>query len=294
MPDAPTPLDLDAIRAMLGDRPALGRSAALDLIHEVERLRARVSDEPGECVMTHTPPFDFAQCETHDETFPLGGACRFHGRTSVAEVYADEADQMRARAEKAEAEVARLTARPAPAWDEEAVQAEVLGIDARHHFHGTACLCGFDSHGRARSATEHITSAVLAVVREHLPVKPSREAVIEAMLGSDIITDDLRAEASAQGTTQREPLLCFADAVLDLWPGESRATVQAEALRDAADEAEAVDADALVAGCAAPVSGERGRQSVIDAARALCEEPWTWLRARAARLLAAEGGADRG
>ena len=77
---------------------------------EVERLRARVSDEPGECVMTHTPPFDFAQCETHDETFPLGGACRFHGRTSVAEVYADEADQMRARAVLAEAEVARLTA----------------------------------------------------------------------------------------------------------------------------------------------------------------------------------------
>ena len=66
------------------------------------------------------------------------------------------------------AEVARLTARPAPAWDEDTVQAEVLGIDARHHFHGTACLCGFDSHGRARSATEHITSAVLAVVRDHL------------------------------------------------------------------------------------------------------------------------------
>lgn len=69
-------------------------------------------------------------------------------------------------------QVARLTARPAPAWDEEVVQAEVLGIDARHHFHGTACLCGFDSHGRARSATEHITSAVLAVVRRHLPVRP--------------------------------------------------------------------------------------------------------------------------
>ena len=124
-------------------------------------------------------------------------------------------------------------------------------------------------------------------------VKPGREVVVEAMLGSDIITDDLRAEASAQGSTQREPFLCFADAVLDLWPGESRAQVQAEALRDAADEAEAADADALVAGCAAPVSGERGRQSVIDAARAMCEEPWTWLRARAASL-ATEGGADRG
>ena len=59
-------------------------------------------------------------------------------------------------------------------------------------------------------------------------VKPSREAVIEAMLGSDIITDDLRAEASAQGTTQREPFLCFADAVLDLLHGRSEAEVKAE------------------------------------------------------------------
>lgn len=23
------------------------------------------------------PPMDFAWCETHDETFPLGGRCRF-------------------------------------------------------------------------------------------------------------------------------------------------------------------------------------------------------------------------
>ena len=67
----------------------------------------------------------------------------------------------------------RQASRPAPAWDEEAVQAEVLGIDARHHFHGTACLCGFDSHGRARSATEHITSAVLAVVLLNALPKPA-------------------------------------------------------------------------------------------------------------------------
>ena len=33
-------------------------------------------DKPDPCVMTHTPPFDFAQCETHDETFPLGGGSR--------------------------------------------------------------------------------------------------------------------------------------------------------------------------------------------------------------------------
>ena len=63
---------------------------------------------PAPCVMTHTPPFDFAQCETHDETFPLGGACRFQGREAW-EVYADEADEQRQRAVLAEIEVERLT-----------------------------------------------------------------------------------------------------------------------------------------------------------------------------------------
>jgi len=53
------------------------------------------------CVMTHTPPFDFAQCETHDETFPLGEVCRFHERDMV-EVLFEAADQQRMRAVRAE------------------------------------------------------------------------------------------------------------------------------------------------------------------------------------------------
>lgn len=88
---------------------------ALDVLWpEVDRLtrerddaRER-SDVPGPCRMTHTAPFDFAQCETHDETFPIGGTCRFHGRDSVAEVYAEEADAQRRRAVLAEGEVERL------------------------------------------------------------------------------------------------------------------------------------------------------------------------------------------
>ncbi len=32
----------------------------------------------AECDMRYEPPFDFAWCETHDETFPLGQVCRFH------------------------------------------------------------------------------------------------------------------------------------------------------------------------------------------------------------------------
>ena len=29
------------------------------------------------CDMRHQEPFDFAWCETHDETFPLGGICPY-------------------------------------------------------------------------------------------------------------------------------------------------------------------------------------------------------------------------
>lgn len=49
---------------------------------------------PSECVMTHTDPYDFAECHTHDETFPLGQVCRFDGK-DIAEVFADEADEQR-------------------------------------------------------------------------------------------------------------------------------------------------------------------------------------------------------
>lgn len=70
---------------------------------DIEYLLAAIAerDAPQVCTMTHTPPFDFAQCETHDETFPLGGVCRFQGRHTW-EVFADEADEQRQRAVMAE------------------------------------------------------------------------------------------------------------------------------------------------------------------------------------------------
>lgn len=89
---------------------------------EVERLRAEA--EPAQCVMTHTEPFDFAQCETHDETFPLGGVCRFNGREAW-EVYADEADEQRQRAVMAEID---RDAERAHADAAEAVIGRVWGI----------------------------------------------------------------------------------------------------------------------------------------------------------------------
>jgi len=42
------------------------------------------------------------------------------------------------------------------------IEAEQFKVESIHRFHGTTCLCGFDSQGRARSATEHITQALSA------------------------------------------------------------------------------------------------------------------------------------
>lgn len=43
------------------------------------------------------------------------------------------------------------------------IEAAQFKVDSLHHFHGAAkCLCGYDSHHRARSATEHITQALNA------------------------------------------------------------------------------------------------------------------------------------
>jgi len=70
-----------------------------------ERDRALTfTDTPSPCQMTHTPPFDFAQCETHDTTFPLGSACKWHGKDSISAVLEDETDKQRVRAIRAEIE----------------------------------------------------------------------------------------------------------------------------------------------------------------------------------------------
>lgn len=69
---------------------------------------------PLDCDMVHIEPFDFAQCNTHDTTFPLGDQCKFHGRDPFEVIY-EEASQQRSRAVMAEMardeaieEVARL------------------------------------------------------------------------------------------------------------------------------------------------------------------------------------------
>lgn len=44
---------------------------------EAEVIDLAAADE-APCSMVTEKPYDFAWCETHDETFPLGGICPFH------------------------------------------------------------------------------------------------------------------------------------------------------------------------------------------------------------------------
>ena len=145
----------------------------------------------------------------------------------------------------------------------------------------------FFREGERNVARERMRQA-LAVVREHLPVKPSRETVARAIDPGawrdepmperpNSVTDEEWGRIWDRVRTEsKAPSLARADAALDLWPGESRAQVEAAALRDAADEYEARLPDGTGNG--------RAYNSYTVAAM---------LRARADRL-AAEGGADRG
>lgn len=135
----------------------------------------------------------------------------------------DDVPRLLGALDAAEAEVARLCG-PHPCCEHCAEDPVHDVAPGEHEMPCTSCEAD-TLLGRVRRERDY----ALAVVRDHLPAKPSREDMVEAMLGSDIITDDLRAEASAQGSTQREPFLCFADAILDLWPGRSEAEVKAEA-----------------------------------------------------------------
>ena len=71
-------------------------------------------------------------------------------------------------------------------------------------------------------------------------------------------------------------------------PDAALSRVKAEALREAADEMEAVIADGDVAAVAAHVPGEVGRATAVGRRDSLYEEPPTWLRDHAVRI--ARGG----
>lgn len=47
---------------------------------EAAEAEAQESLPPVPCDMHYAPPMDFAWCETHDETFPLGSTCAYYTR----------------------------------------------------------------------------------------------------------------------------------------------------------------------------------------------------------------------
>ncbi len=121
-----------------------GLPADQNVLALVELYRAATA--PAACVMTHTPPFDFAQCETHDSTFALGQECRFKDR-DPADVYFEEAQEQRVRAVRAEAaldlhrcdeQAERAYARAAAA---ESALATFAAASAQHDRGRGGCVC---------------------------------------------------------------------------------------------------------------------------------------------------------
>ena len=235
MPDAPTPLDLDAVVAAIAEcrtynfgmyqADRLAHEHAPALVEEIKRLRAEVAiarqhqreasstirsveglrkerdDALAKVARLRTMVGD-CHCDKHPET--TNGPeedCPQHGRP-VAEVWGlveraeaewdharAEVDRLRAEARLANASAhsaglalgARLTARPAPAWDEDTVVEAVATA-----LHGDGCPEDPDE-GESCACSDYLREAriAVAVVREHLPVKPSREDVYRAWHGTE-------------------------------------------------------------------------------------------------------------
>ena len=175
------------------------------------------------------------------------------------------------------AEVARL----APAWDEEAVVEGMaravypfLFTDGRQPLRvfGEARSDAELREGERDVARERMRQA-LAVVRDHQPVKPRREAVARALAEHRLMGGRCRCGLDPRLDYYRYEQH-VTDAVLSLLPGRSEAVVKAEGLREARDE---VRASSFWAD---------GSDNYADRVRG-------YLSARADRL-SAEGGADRG
>lgn len=77
---------------------------AVTILEEWRSAITATVDTPDPCQMRHQPPMDFAYCETHDTTFPLGSVCEWDDVTSVTRHLYDLVDQQRVRAVRAEME----------------------------------------------------------------------------------------------------------------------------------------------------------------------------------------------
>lgn len=83
---------------------------------------------------------------------------------------------------------------------------------------------GYDDYSRLHDA----------VSRTSQPVQVTRDELADAMIASDALSDDTRAEARVAGSTQREPFLMFADAVMPFVVQPVQVEVTPEAVQRAA------------------------------------------------------------
>lgn len=99
---------------------AWSRTGIPGLLAVVDRLAAEVesADRPAPCEMVHTPPFDFANCLTHDTTFPLGSKCEWDGVESIFDHLDSMAREQRGRAVRAEMRLADAAAERGGEGDE--------------------------------------------------------------------------------------------------------------------------------------------------------------------------------
>ena len=93
-------------------------------------------------------------------------------------------------------------------------------------------------YGDFSTPSDEEAEAVLKAALPHIlaqvepRVTPSRDDIAQALINSDIIASDTRANAQIVGHNDREPFLCFADAVLALFNGKTEQEVRRAAYDD--------------------------------------------------------------
>lgn len=185
MPDAPTPLDLDAIHARADARRDYADERPESL--HVHEDYAALADESAADVPALTNEVKRLRAEVARLDHPHGG---FPERSWLAEQFD--------------------AARPAPAWDEDAVYDEAQTAAAR-------VVAPYTS-GPMDPLDVQVTDAVLTVVRRHLPVTGESRAQVQA--------EALRDAAHALAIVGRNPV------------GEPALVVIEEDLRARADRIE--------------------------------------------------------
>ena len=286
MPDAPPPLDLAAIEAAIAacrtysfgmhQADRLAHEHAPALVEEVKRLRAELDQA--------APHITYARGHLdgyrHAGFAPLDAEAKVERQRDRLRAREEQLRRLRAEVTRLHALVADLRATTAPAWDEEAVVEGMaravypsLFTDDRQPLRvfGETRSDAELREGERDVARERMRQA-LAVVRDYLPVKPSREAVAQALAEHRLMGGRCRCGLDPRLDYYRYEQH-VTDAVLAEWPGESRAQVEATALRDAVEKYAVTIPDALGYKVPAVMT-----EDLLD---------------RADRL-AAEGGVDRG